>query len=164
MLGIVWVKSSLVLPRNLAIANRLRVSSAHTHSKNIIFFWGGSFPRRGSIWDTGGGCCCWKHKFQCEIVVHGEETFMMPLVPISRRCGHSKHKLTGHSFSRRRSFSQRGNLCDTLYRGRYAAILTNKSRNLCTPLAFDALVGGPRLNFTKCCCDTKDIYRNARFG
>ena len=54
------------LTRNLAIANRSRVSSAHkvttVNLQRTRLSWG------GSIWNTGGGGYCRKHKFYGEIV------------------------------------------------------------------------------------------------
>jgi len=58
--------------RNLAIANRSRVSSRHTVT-TVNFRAEKFFTERKHMgwWDTGGGDRCWKHKFQCGIVFHG---------------------------------------------------------------------------------------------
>ena len=73
---------------NMAIASRSRVSCAHTVT--AVTFQGGGGSRGGSIWDTGGGRRCRKHKFQCGIVFHGRyfhegETFVTPLVAAATR-------------------------------------------------------------------------------
>ena len=71
------------LTRQLAIANRLRINSAHKVTI-VIFFLGGGSPGREefskedsflwgrNIWDTGGSSHCCKHKFQVVGVVFME--------------------------------------------------------------------------------------------
>ena len=55
------------------------ISSAHKVTCSVNFQGGKNFNSGESIWNSGGGAHCWKHKFQGGIVFHGEETSVAPL-------------------------------------------------------------------------------------
>jgi len=58
------------------------------HSNNSKFlgqgkFYTGEGVKKASIWDIDGGGRSRKHKFQCGIVSHENETFVTPLVAVA---------------------------------------------------------------------------------